>query len=98
VTLPPRIKLGASKPEELIVNGASLTDTLGREIDGNDDGQPGGDFIATISGNRVTAGGVPVVRTEPSTVEDAIDHLLARGELNESKRSLREGPPPHADS
>ena len=39
VTLTPRGKLTASKPEELIVNGALVTDTLGREIDGNDDGQ-----------------------------------------------------------
>jgi hypothetical protein len=44
VTLTPRGKLTASKPEELIINGSLLTDTLGREVDGNDDGQPGGDF------------------------------------------------------
>jgi hypothetical protein len=100
VTLTPRVKLTATKPEELVVKGASLTDTLGREIDGNDDGQPGGNFIATISGSRVTAGGIPLVRTRrrPASVEDVIDHVLARGEMNESKRSLREGPPPHADS
>ena len=31
VTLAPRTKLTASKPEELIVNGTLITDTLGRE-------------------------------------------------------------------
>jgi RHS repeat-associated protein len=88
VTLTPRGKLTATKPEELIVNGSFLTDTLGREIDGNDDGQPGGDYIATISGSRATAGGVSLVRTQqqPSTVADVIDHLLARGELTRSGR------------
>ena len=54
VTLTPRGTLNLTKPEELIVNGALVTDTLGRPIDGNDDGQPGGDNIATISGSQVT--------------------------------------------
>ena len=49
VTLTPRTKLTTSKPEELIVNGSLLTDILGREVDGNDDGQPGGDYLATIT-------------------------------------------------
>jgi hypothetical protein len=85
VTLTPRGKLTASKPEELIVNGALLTDTLGREIDGNGDGQAGGNYIATINGSRVTAGGLPLARAreQPATVPDAIDVLLNRGELNE---------------
>jgi RHS repeat-associated protein len=88
VTLTPRVKLTATKPEELIVNGSLLTDTLGREVDGNDDGQPGGNYIATISGSRVTAGGVSLVRTQqqPLTVEDAVDDLLARGDLAGIKR------------
>ncbi len=64
VTLAPRTKLTASKPEELIVNGTLITDTLGRELDGADDGQAGRACIATISGTRVTAGGVPSLRTE----------------------------------
>ena len=62
VTLTPRGKLTASKPEELIINGTFITDTLGREIDGNDDGHPGGDYIVTISGSRVSAGGLPSAR------------------------------------
>ncbi len=83
VTLTPRGKLTATKPEELIVNGALISDALGREIDGNDDGQPGGDYIATVSGTRVTPGGLPLARTreQPAPVTAAIDALLARGEL-----------------
>ncbi len=63
VTLTPRGKLDASKREELIVNGTLIVDRLGREIDGADDGQAGSDYIATISGTRVTSGGLPSVRT-----------------------------------
>ncbi len=52
VILAPRTKLTASKPGELIVNGTLITDTLGREIDGADDGVAGSDYVATISGTR----------------------------------------------
>ncbi len=91
VTLTPRGALNLTKPEELIVNGKLLTDAQGREIDGNDDGQPGGDYIATVSGSRVTAGGLPRARTSKrsTAVSGAIDALLARGELAEVTRSLR---------
>jgi RHS repeat-associated protein len=80
VTLTPRGKLKPSKPEELIVDAALLSDTLGRPIDG---GGPGGDFIATIRGSRVTPGGLPLARTlsRPVALPAAIDALLARGEL-----------------
>jgi RHS repeat-associated protein len=96
VTLTPRATLTASKPEELIVNGALVMDMQGREIDGADDGQPGSDYIATITGARATAGGVPLVRSQrqPATVADMIDHLLAHGELaglRHSHRAWREG-------
>jgi hypothetical protein len=91
VTLTPRGKLTASKPQELIVSGSLVTDTLGREIDGNDDGQPGGDFIATIRGSGVTDGGLPLAQTQkqPATVPAVIDALLARGELAAMTRSHR---------
>jgi hypothetical protein len=81
----PRAKLTASKQEELIVNGALLTAALGRKIDGNNDGQPGGDYIVTISGARVNVGGMPLARVQrqPANVADVIDHLLARAELTE---------------
>jgi hypothetical protein len=91
VTLLPSAKLTVTKPEELIIDGTLITDTLGREIDGNDDGVAGGDYIATISGSRVTPGGLPLARPkiQPVTVRDAIDDLLARGELTGLPRSMR---------
>ena len=91
MTLTPRGKLTALKAEELIVNGALLTDTLGREIDGNGDGQPGGDYIVTISGTRLTTGGLPLARTPRQTpsIADVVDHLLARCRLTELATSPR---------
>ena len=93
VTLTPRGKLTASKPEELIVKGTLVTDTLGREIDGHGDGQPGGDYIVTISGSRVTAGDLPLARIQrqAASVADVVDHLLARGELAELKPRHQRG-------
>jgi hypothetical protein len=76
----------------------SVTDTLGREIDGTDDGQPGGDCLATINGTRVTTGGAPFARTQrqPAGVADVVDRLLVRGDLAKLTPSLRKGPPRHA--
>jgi hypothetical protein len=83
VTLTPRGKLNAAKPEELTINATLVTDALGRPIDGNDDGQPGGNYVATFSRGGVTIGGVAAVRTgnQPATIPAAIDAVLARGEL-----------------
>ncbi len=97
VTLIPRAKLTTSKPEELVVNGTLILDTLGRGIDGAANGQPGSDYIATMSGTRVTAGGLPLARTQsrPASVEDTIDAVLARSGLAQMTRSLharRDGP------
>jgi hypothetical protein len=94
VILMPRGRLAASKPEELIVNGTLLTDTLGRKIDGADDGQTGSDYIAIIVGGRAVGGGMPLARIQPqpATAPAAIDTLLAEGKLTGSLRS------PHARS
>ncbi len=91
VTLTPRGTLNPTKPEELIVNGSLVTDAMGRPIDGDDDGQPGSDYIATITGSRATAGGIPLARTRelPATVPAAIDVLLAHGDLTGLRRSPR---------
>ena len=91
VTLTPRTALTPSKPEELIVNGTLLSDTLGREIDANNNGQPGGDYIATIKSGRATPGGTPLARkANPlASTPAAIDALLARNDLRELTRVLR---------
>ena len=54
----------------------------GRPIDGNDDGQPGGDYIATISRGRATVGSVPLSPSSATAalVAVAVDAVFARGE------------------
>ena len=88
VTLTPRGTLNLTKPEELVVRGALVTDALGRPIDGNDDGQAGGDYIATIKGGRATAGGgVPLARTRTeSDAASMASHAIPRA--TSSKTSL----------
>ena len=57
VTLVLRNKLVLRPPVQLQINAATLTDAPGRPLDGNNDGQPGGDFVATLS-----KGGVSIAR------------------------------------
>jgi hypothetical protein len=91
VTLTPRGTLNLTKPEELIFFTSLVTDTLGRQVDGNNDGQAGGEYIATLSGSRATTGGLPLARTpeQPAKVGAAIDALLARGDLTGLTRNRR---------
>ncbi len=76
-------RLQIAKPEELIVNGALLTDTLDRETNRTGEGQDGTEDLATITGNRVTVGGIALARSEGQTakVEDVVDYLLRRGDV-----------------
>jgi exo-beta-1,3-glucanase (GH17 family) len=57
VDLIPKIKLNLSAPERLIVTAALITDAFGRPLDGNDDGRPGGNFVAVFSKNGVRIDG-----------------------------------------
>ncbi len=84
VTLTPRIKLSGSKPEELIVSGTLLTDTLGRQIDGANDGVAGSEYIAAVTGSKVTTGGIALVRVQPTArdIASAVDQLLARSDFD----------------
>jgi hypothetical protein len=57
VTLRTRKTLALNPPLELTVKAASLLDALGRELDGNDSGQSGANFMAVLSkaGTSVTS-------------------------------------------
>jgi hypothetical protein len=48
VTLKPRGALPKGQLLQLQAFASSLRDSLGRPIDGNRDGQPGGDLVATV--------------------------------------------------
>jgi hypothetical protein len=56
-TLFPAGTLDLSQPEELIVTASMLTDAYGRPLDGDDDGVPGGNYIAIFG-----RGGAPMDR------------------------------------
>jgi ELWxxDGT repeat protein len=48
VTLIPRGKLNLAQPEQLRVTASLLKDASGRPLDGDHDGQPGGDFVGIV--------------------------------------------------
>ena len=62
---------------QLTINAANLLDAEGREIDGNDDGQPGGNFVATLNSSRVISMARTMAETRSRRMTAAIDSLLA---------------------
>ena len=48
VTLLFRNNRALRPPLQIQINASTLTDALGRPLDGDDDGQPGGNFVATL--------------------------------------------------
>jgi hypothetical protein len=79
VTLIPRSRLNLAQPEQLRITGSLLTDSLGRSLDVNYDGQPGGDLVAIIKGKTVTMAAISNTRAASlSRLElEAIDRVLA---------------------
>jgi hypothetical protein len=57
VTLIPLKKLAFKPPLQLRLRGALLTDTLGTLLDGNQNGQAGSDFVATLTAGGASVGG-----------------------------------------
>ena len=54
VTLTPKKALVLNPPQQLKINLARLLDAQGRQLDGNSDGIPGGNFVATLSKQGIT--------------------------------------------
>jgi hypothetical protein len=84
-TRDPRARQAAhlSKTVQLRINGLSpsgLTDRLGRLIDGNRDGQAGGNAVALL-GRRVVTMSRFVPAGAASPAAGMVDLLLARGDL-----------------
>jgi RHS repeat-associated protein len=67
VTLTPKKALVLNPPEQLTIISSGLLDTLGRALDGNDDGLPGGNFVATLSKQGITTARLTAA---------AVDHVL----------------------
>ncbi len=87
----PATKPNLSQTDRLQVVASDLTDALGRPLDGNNDGQPGGNYTAKLSRIGVTSDPLSLarMREQPDSVPAAIDALLARGELTGSTASGR---------
>jgi len=69
VTLLVHGKLALNRPPQLRITASGMLDALGRPLDGNHDGQPGGDYVAflTTSGARpqIVIGTVTLARRPP---------------------------------
>jgi hypothetical protein len=85
VTLTPKKAVPLSKPVELTINGnapSGLQDSLGRLIDGDRDGTPGGDAAAVLRRSGAVISAIALARSSrgpaPKAAVDAA--LLDRGE------------------
>jgi hypothetical protein len=86
VALIPRKPFALTKPVQLLANGlppSGLEDSYGRLIDGDDNGRAGGNAIAILSKKGVQIDAVELAHTQsqPARTSNAVDALLARGEL-----------------
>jgi hypothetical protein len=85
VALAPRKPFTLTKPVQVLVYGtgaSALQDSAGRDIDGDDNGTPGGNAMAILSKNSVTLAAAPLARTSGKTaMSAAVDTLLKRGDL-----------------
>ena len=81
LTLVPKSKLNLAQPERLTITASMLTDFLGRPLDGNHDGQPGGDFVATLKGKSATIAATTNAKKTSfsSVVPEVVDRVLAGG-------------------
>ena len=86
VTLLAKSKLNLAKPEELRITASQLPDVYGRPLDGNDDGQPGGDFVALLTKSGVK---IESIATPSTLTAKAVDALLSAGKLEEISAHFR---------
>jgi hypothetical protein len=75
VTLLTRKKLALNPPLDLTVHASNVLDALGRELDGNNSGQPGANYTAVLSkaGATVTSARIGGLSSH------AVDAVLAAG-------------------
>ncbi len=87
VALTPKKPFALTKPVQVLVYGTgpnALQDTDGRDIDGDDNGSPGGNGIAIIEKNGITTGANASARTDARESHKRaaiIDVLIAREDL-----------------
>ena len=72
VSLLPATKPNLSQSDRIQIIAADLTDAYGRPIDGNDDGQPGGNYAAIVTRNGVPPGALASPATMAARAVDAV--------------------------
>jgi hypothetical protein len=77
-TLFTRKRLTMRRPMQLTINSNYLRDALGRPLDGNYSGQPGANFVATLTKQGATVTSARTVSAAPLAAH-AVDALLASG-------------------
>ncbi len=80
VSLLPATKPNLSQSDRIQIIAADLTDAYGRPLDVNDDGQPGGNYVAIVTKQGVTPGAVPSPATMAVRAVDAV--IEGNGFLN----------------
>jgi hypothetical protein len=80
VTLTPKGAL-PKKTLQLTINAAGTLDSMGRPIDGNRDGQPGGDLVATFGNTGVQLASVSRSGRSAQISAQAFDALVVAGRL-----------------
>ena len=81
--LDPQEQAQPDEAQQLRITASLLTDSYGRPIDGNHDGQPGGDFVATLKGKSVTIASTGTTRASSVSRRalEAIDRVIAGNSL-----------------
>jgi len=80
VSLLPAIKPNLTQSDRIQIVAADLTDAYGRPIDGNDDGMPGGNYVAIVTKQGMTTSAVAFPATMAARAVDAV--LEQNGLLN----------------
>ncbi len=95
VILTPSKAFALSKPVQLLIYGAgptALQDSDGRLIDGNHDGQAGGNAVAILTRGGAKVDVVPLAQASPETINPEfamVDALLERNALAGMTRTIR---------
>jgi hypothetical protein len=61
---------------QLTINAADVMDAEGRQLDGNGDGQPGGNFVAILNSGRISSMAQSAAEVRVRRVAAAIDALV----------------------
>ena len=79
VTFIPAGKLNLSNPKQLRITAALLTDAYGRPLDGNYDGQPGGNFVGTFKNRGITFAQVKSAARIEALSASSVDAVFEAG-------------------